>query len=154
MQLKKLRAQQDILEWPTDSNELPVVSWESFQEQAQSRPLVLISGYIHDVSRFMDEHPGGRHLLAKNIGRDATTAFFGGVYDHSNAAHNVRLSSSSPSILHSPVRYQRTNEIVVTCDDACRRLTRRLPTSRRSREIRTFHPPLAKTSSISSDGDD
>lgn len=94
MQLKKLRAQQDILEWPTDSNELPVVSWESFQEQAQSRPLVLISGYIHDVSRFMDEHPGGRHLLAKNIGRDATTAFFGGVYDHSNAAHNVRLPLS------------------------------------------------------------
>lgn len=24
------------------------------------------------------------------IGKDATTAFFGGVYDHSNAAHNVR----------------------------------------------------------------
>lgn len=23
------------------------------------------------------------------IGKDATTAFFGGVYDHSNAAHNV-----------------------------------------------------------------
>jgi stearoyl-CoA desaturase (delta-9 desaturase) len=38
----------------------------------------------------MDEHPGGRHLLKKNIGKDATTAFFGGVYDHSNAAHNVR----------------------------------------------------------------
>jgi stearoyl-CoA desaturase (delta-9 desaturase) len=25
----------------------------------------------------------------KNIGKDATTAFFGGIYDHSNAAHNV-----------------------------------------------------------------
>ena len=37
----------------------------------------------------MDEHPGGRHLLKKNIGKDATTAFFGGVYDHSNAAHNI-----------------------------------------------------------------
>lgn len=37
----------------------------------------------------MDEHPGGRHLINKNIGKDATTAFFGGVYDHSNAAHNV-----------------------------------------------------------------
>lgn len=40
----------------------------------------------------MDEHPGGRHLLAKHIGKDATTAFFGGVYDHSNAAHNVSYS--------------------------------------------------------------
>ena len=37
----------------------------------------------------MDEHPGGRHLIAKMIGKDATTAFFGGVYDHSNAAHNL-----------------------------------------------------------------
>ncbi|KAI6159068.1 delta 9-fatty acid desaturase protein [Pisolithus thermaeus] len=35
-------------------------------------------------------HPGGRHL-AKNVERDAATAFFGGVYDHSNAAHNVTV---------------------------------------------------------------
>ena len=53
------------------------------------RPLVIVAGFIHDVSSFMDEHPGGRHLIAKMIGKDATTAFFGGVYDHSNAAHNV-----------------------------------------------------------------
>ena len=53
------------------------------------RPLVIVAGFIHDVSSFMDEHPGGRHLLIKFIGKDATTAFFGGVYDHSNAAHNV-----------------------------------------------------------------
>ena len=50
-----------------------------------------MAGYIHDVSTFIDEHPGGRHLLVKHIGKDASTAFFGGVYDHSNAAHNVRL---------------------------------------------------------------
>ena len=59
------------------------------QEQATKRPLVIIAGFIHDVASFMDEHPGGRHLIAKTIGKDATTAFFGGVYDHSNAAHNV-----------------------------------------------------------------
>jgi stearoyl-CoA desaturase (delta-9 desaturase) len=51
--------------------------------------LVVIAGFIHDVSGFFDEHPGGSHLIAKMIGKDATTAFFGGVYDHSNAAHNV-----------------------------------------------------------------
>lgn len=62
-------------------------------EQAKTRPLICIAGFIHDVSDFLDEHPGGRHLLTKNIGRDATTAFFGGVYDHSNAAHNVRHST-------------------------------------------------------------
>jgi hypothetical protein len=63
------------------------------QEQAQKRPLILISGFIHDVGTFVDEHPGGPHLLIKFIGKDATTAFFGGVYDHSNAAHNVRFLS-------------------------------------------------------------
>ena len=56
------------------------------------RPLIVIAGFIHDVSDFLEEHPGGRHLLVKYIGRDATTAFFGGVYDHSNAAHNVCAS--------------------------------------------------------------
>jgi cytochrome b involved in lipid metabolism len=30
--------------------------------------------------------------LIKMFGKDATTAFFGGVYDHSNAAHNVSSS--------------------------------------------------------------
>ena len=59
------------------------------QQQAEKRPLVIIAGFIHDVGSFMDEHPGGRYHIARMIGKDATTAFFGGVYDHSNAAHNV-----------------------------------------------------------------
>lgn len=37
----------------------------------------------------MDEHPGGRGLVKSRVGRDATTAFYGGVYDHSNAAGNT-----------------------------------------------------------------
>ena len=108
MQLKRLRETQDGLLWPQESTNLPVISWQSckaapepydlftdgcslVQEQSQKRPLILVAGYIHDVSTFIDEHPGGRHLLVKNIGKDASTAFFGGVYDHSNAAHNVCL---------------------------------------------------------------
>ncbi|KAH9952463.1 delta9-fatty acid desaturase [Russula dissimulans] len=103
MQLKRLRETQDGLLWPQESTDLPVISWQSFQEQSQKRPLVLIAGYIHDVSTFIDEHPGGRHLLVKNIGKDASTAFFGGVYDHSNAAHNSGtqlLSMMRVGILH------------------------------------------------------
>ncbi|KZV76659.1 delta9-fatty acid desaturase [Peniophora sp. CONT] len=97
--LKRLRAEQDAIEWPQESRDLPVVSWASFQEQAQKRPLILVAGFIHDVSAFLDEHPGGRHLLVKYIGKDASTAFFGGVYDHSNAAHNL-LSMMRVGILH------------------------------------------------------
>ena len=119
MQLKRLREKQDVITWAPTVEDLPVISWDScayflclvggdeadfeplVQEQSKKRPLILVAGFIHDVSPFMDEHPGGRHLLAKNIGRDATTAFFGGVYDHSNAAHNVRPSPSPSSLSRS-----------------------------------------------------
>ncbi|PAV20367.1 delta 9-fatty acid desaturase [Pyrrhoderma noxium] len=99
MQLKKLRATQEKIEWPHDNSDLPVISYESFQKQSEKRPLIAVAGFIHDMTSFMDEHPGGRHLLAKNIGRDATTAFFGGVYDHSNAAHNL-LAMKRVGVLH------------------------------------------------------
>ncbi|KAI0058134.1 hypothetical protein BV25DRAFT_1902258 [Artomyces pyxidatus] len=98
MQLKRLREKQDGLQWPEDVSNLPIVSWQSFQKQAESRSLVLIAGFIHDVASFIDEHPGGRHLIVKYIGRDATAAFFGGIYDHSNAAHNL-LSMKRVGIL-------------------------------------------------------
>ncbi|KAK0432097.1 delta 9-fatty acid desaturase protein [Desarmillaria tabescens] len=99
MQLKRLRETQESLTWPMNSDDLPVISFKSFQDQSLKRPLILISGFIHDVSTFMDEHPGGAHLLVKFIGKDATTAFFGGVYDHSNGAHNS-LAMKRIGILH------------------------------------------------------
>jgi len=114
MKLKKLRETQENLGWPKDSNDLPVVNWETFQAQSAKRPLILVSGFIHDVSTFLDEHPGGRHLLTRFIGKDATTAFFGGVYDHSNAAHNLLamkrvgvLSGGAPHALD--ITSQRAN---------------------------------------------
>ncbi|KAH8830084.1 delta 9-fatty acid desaturase [Flagelloscypha sp. PMI_526] len=106
MQLKKLREVQEGLDWPHESTDLPVVSWESFEEQAVTRSLVLVSGFIHDVGSFMGEHPGGEHMIKKYIGKDATTAFFGGVYDHSNAAHNL-LAMKRVGVLHGG--YQLAN---------------------------------------------
>ncbi|KDQ17917.1 hypothetical protein BOTBODRAFT_154861 [Botryobasidium botryosum FD-172 SS1] len=111
MQLKKARALSDRLQWPPDSNELPVITWESFQEQAETRPLVLIAGFIHDLSAFLDEHPGGRRHLENNIGRDATSFFFGGVYDHSNAAHNL-LSMMRVGVLHGGMEVQTEAEVL------------------------------------------
>lgn len=107
MKIKQLKREQDRLEGPSGSEDLPVVDWDTcasvhlrlrlsfphfrvlVTEQAQERPLIVITGFVHDVGRFMEEHPGGRGVLEKHVGRDATTAFLGGVYDHSNAAHNV-----------------------------------------------------------------
>lgn len=40
-------------------------------------------------------------MLEVHIGQDATTAFFGGMYDHSNAAHNVRPMIFCFILLHN-----------------------------------------------------
>ncbi|KAF7972781.1 hypothetical protein HWV62_42279 [Athelia sp. TMB] len=111
MQLKKLRGVQEDLAWPSDNGDLPVINWESFIEQAKSRPLIVVAGFIHDVSDFLDEHPGGRHLLTKSIGKDATTAFFGGVYDHSNAAHNL-LAMKRVGVLHGGMAHCSEDKII------------------------------------------
>ncbi|KAJ6500907.1 hypothetical protein C8R45DRAFT_1071408 [Mycena sanguinolenta] len=103
MQLKRLRETQESLVWPTDSNDLPVISWDSYVEQSSTRPLILIAGFIHDVASFIEEHPGGAHWIVKYIGKDATPAFFGGVYDHSNAAHNL-LAMKRVGVLHGGIR--------------------------------------------------
>ncbi|KAK4683539.1 stearoyl-CoA desaturase (Delta-9 desaturase), partial [Tremellales sp. Uapishka_1] len=89
MELRKLHEKSEDLKWPKSSNDLPVISWEDFQLEAKERSLVAIHGFIHDCSSFAEDHPGGAHLIKRAIGTDATTAFFGGVYDHSNAAHNL-----------------------------------------------------------------
>ncbi|KAN0088013.1 hypothetical protein V8E55_006634 [Tylopilus felleus] len=89
IKLKRLRQRQEALSWPYEKPDLPVITWEDYQRQAESRALICIGGYIHDVGDFFDEHPGGPGLLKRNIGKDATPAFFGGIYEHSNAAHNL-----------------------------------------------------------------
>lgn len=100
MQLEKTRAIADALERPTTATELPEFSWNDFQKEAGVRPLVLIAGFIHDVSAFLDEHPGGRRILENNIGRDSTGLFFGGAYAHSNAAQNVSTCSRTNDLLY------------------------------------------------------
>ncbi|KAJ9093760.1 hypothetical protein QFC19_008199 [Naganishia cerealis] len=88
MKLQKLADESGQIQWPIDSNLLPVISWDDFVEESKTRELMVIHGFIHDVSTFINDHPGGAHLLKRAIGTDASVAFFGGVYDHSNAAHN------------------------------------------------------------------
>lgn len=44
---------------------------------------------IHDVREFLKDHPGGKALIGSATGKDATAIFNGGVYNHTNAAHNL-----------------------------------------------------------------
>jgi len=77
MKLQKAHQEQEALSWPKEACKLPVISWDDFVEESKSRPLIVVHGFIHDVSSFMDEHPGGQHLLKAKVGKDATTAFLG-----------------------------------------------------------------------------
>ena len=89
VQLQALFDEANDIKWPIRNSELPVMSWDEFQAECHSRNLIAISGYVHDVSSFAGDHPGGPHLIGRMIGVDATIPFCGGIYDHSNAAHNL-----------------------------------------------------------------
>ncbi|KAJ6598464.1 delta 9-fatty acid desaturase protein [Mycena vulgaris] len=89
MKLKALKELQDSITWPPAVEDLPLMSWDDFEQESKKRPLILVSGFIHDVSSFLEQHPGGATYLTRNSGIDVTAAFFGGTYRHSNAAHNL-----------------------------------------------------------------
>ncbi|KAF2673471.1 putative stearic acid desaturase [Microthyrium microscopicum] len=88
---KKIDQKRTTLDWGTPLEQLPVMEWDDFKEQAQTegRALVAIAGVVHDVSGFIADHPGGKALIQSGVGKDATAMFNGGVYNHSNAAHNL-----------------------------------------------------------------
>lgn len=90
-QQKSLDRQRSGLDWGVSISQLPVVSWDDFTAQASAKgaALVAIGGVIHDVSAFVGKHPGGKALITSAVGKDATALFNGGVYEHSNAAHNL-----------------------------------------------------------------
>ncbi|GAA5888456.1 hypothetical protein JCM16303_002773 [Sporobolomyces ruberrimus] len=87
MQLKTVARAAAEVEWPKTSNDLPVVTWDEFRDACQTRKLMVIGGFVHDVATFIEEHPGGARFIKSRLGTDATTAFYGGVYDHSNGAN-------------------------------------------------------------------
>lgn len=87
---KKLDRVRSTLDWGVPIEQLPVMEFDDFQEQSRNgRALVAIAGVVHDVGSFIKDHPGGKAMINSGIGKDATAIFNGGVYNHSNAAHNL-----------------------------------------------------------------
>jgi stearoyl-CoA desaturase (delta-9 desaturase) len=80
------------LNWGIPIAKLPLFTPDEFRMLAASstdRFLVVVSGIIHDVTPFAHDHPGGVPLMKASHGKDATQAFSGAVYQHSNAAKNL-----------------------------------------------------------------
>ncbi|KAJ5318341.1 stearoyl-CoA 9-desaturase [Penicillium atrosanguineum] len=99
---KKMDIKRSTLDWGTPISQLPVMTWDDFKtESAKSdgRALVAIAGVVHDVAHFINEHPGGKTFIVSAIGKDATATFNGGVYQHSNAAHNL-LSTMRVGVIY------------------------------------------------------
>jgi cytochrome b involved in lipid metabolism len=44
----------------------------------KGKMLVILDDLVIDVADYMENHPGGRFLLAHNIGRDVSKFFYGG----------------------------------------------------------------------------
>jgi stearoyl-CoA desaturase (delta-9 desaturase) len=101
-QQKKLDVRRSKLDWGTPISQLPVMTWDDFQTEAvkgDGRALVAIAGVVHDVAQFIKDHPGGKAFISSAIGKDATATFNGGVYQHSNAAHNL-LSTMRVGVIY------------------------------------------------------
>ncbi|ROV86840.1 hypothetical protein VMCG_10899 [Cytospora schulzeri] len=98
---KALDRRRNRLDWGIPLVDLPIMSWDEYVSEAKSengRALVSIAGVIHDVTDFIKDHPGGKAFILMAIGKDATAIFNGGVYEHSNAAHNL-LSTMRVGVL-------------------------------------------------------
>ncbi|KAK5111693.1 stearoyl-CoA 9-desaturase [Meristemomyces frigidus] len=89
-QQKKLDQKRSKLDWGVPLESLPVMEWDDYVDQVSNgRGLIAVAGVVHDVTDFINDHPGGKAMIKSGVGKDATAMFNGGVYTHSNAAHNL-----------------------------------------------------------------
>ena len=122
---KKLDQKRSSLDWGQPLELLPVISWDEFVEQTKTegKAWIAVAGVIHDVGNFVKDHPGGKALISAAIGKDATAIFNGGVYNHSNAAHNL-LSTMRIGVLRGGCeveiwkRAQSENKDIATIRDS------------------------------------
>lgn len=89
--INRVRSQ---LNWGTPISKLPLIKPKEFKKIISSashdgRIYIIIQNIIHDVTPFIDQHPGGAPLLKASHAKDATKAFYGGVYGHLAAAINL-----------------------------------------------------------------
>ncbi len=87
---KKLDEKRETINWGKPLEDLPLLEWEEYVARAkEGEALIAVAGVVHDVGNFIREHPGGKTIISTAIGKDATAIFNGGVYNHTNAAHNL-----------------------------------------------------------------
>ncbi|CEP63766.1 uncharacterized protein LALA0_S09e02014g [Lachancea lanzarotensis] len=103
-QQKLLDEERAKLQWGVPLDKLPIIQPEKFvllakhEFETKRRALVAIEDVVHDVTPFINDHPGGVALVEASVGKDATQAFNGAVYLHTQAARNL-LSTMRIAVL-------------------------------------------------------
>jgi stearoyl-CoA desaturase (delta-9 desaturase) len=91
--LRNLTRERENVSWGVPIDELPSLTQEEFEEKSRAgHQLLSIKGIVYDVANFVHEHPGGVRFLLENVGKDVSSEFFGGVYNHSYGAENLLAS--------------------------------------------------------------
>ena len=63
MQQKRLDAHKTRLRWPSAIRKLPAMSPEDVRAARDTgRFLIVVDGLVHDVTKFIPEHPGGESV--------------------------------------------------------------------------------------------
>jgi len=90
MRQKRINHALSKLHWGPDVNTLPLFTHDDVKRRClEGSHLIVVNNFVHDVATFIGNHPGGEKLIKAYIGKDATEAFHGQVYDHSNGAKNL-----------------------------------------------------------------
>ena len=74
-----------------DSPSLPVYDLvEVAKHDQQGDAWIVIDGYVHDVTSFLVEHPGGQDVVLDHLGKDASEVFVSeSIHAHGDAAFKM-----------------------------------------------------------------
>jgi len=92
MDQKRLDERKKGISYGVPVESLPLWTYEKLQAEIQKGGMLfVIKQVVYDVKEFASSgrHPGGKKLLADQVGADCSQEFNGGVYNHTNAARNL-----------------------------------------------------------------
>jgi len=93
MKQKRIDEEKMKLNWGLSPDKLPLMTIQQFESRvAEGACLILLEEYILDVTKFKNEHPGGKSFINSYLGKDASNAYNGSIYNHSNAARNEAVT--------------------------------------------------------------
>lgn len=84
----KLEVEKKRYFWGIDDDKLPELTESDVKSliEHEGKKLIVINGYIIDISNYMEQHPGGAKVLTNFLGKDATSIFSKGMNIHSRVA--------------------------------------------------------------------